>query len=407
MRQGLGTVLASVKEKGMLSGIHGHQDIERVVYGKAAGSAVLTEAKRLEAGRVFVTTSKSVAQSALLGDIVHALGGRHVGTYAGVTAHSPRPCVIEGARLAHEAKADLIVAVGGGSVIDATKVMLIALWQKATRIEDLDAFRAGRPEEGAAPPSQAINPPPEAIRMIAVPTTLSAAEFNAYAGITDLRYGIKESFGHRLIVPQVIVLDPAATLATPMDLMLSTGLKAVDHAVERLCSQQAHPFVIGTASEALKLLAKALPGHRAKPDDMETRLDLQFGMWLSIGAGTSGVGVGASHGIGHVLGAACHVPHGHTSCVMLPPVLRWNLAVNADRQKRVSEALGRPDLPAADLVGALVETLGLPRRLADVGVGKDRFREIAEKSMHDRAVLNNPRPIKEPAQVVEILELAA
>jgi maleylacetate reductase len=391
----------------MLSGIHGHQDIERVVYGKPAGAAVLAEAERLSAKRIFVTTSKSVAQSALMADVVCALGARHVGTYAGITAHSPRPCVIEGAKLAREAAADLIVAVGGGSVIDATKVMLIALWQNATKIEDLDAYRAGRPKEGAAPPAEAIKPPPGAVRMIAVPTTLSAAEFNAFAGITDLRHGIKESFGHRLIVPQVIVLDPAATLATPMDLMLSTGLKAVDHAVERLCSQQAHPFAIGTATEALKLLAKALPAHKERPDDMETRLDLQFGMWLSIGAGTSGVGVGASHGIGHVLGAACHVPHGHTSCVMLPSVLRWNLPANADRQKRISEAFGRPDVSAADLVAKLVDTLGLPGRLADVGVGRDRFQEIAEKAMHDRAVLNNPRPIKQPAQVVEILELAA
>jgi len=391
----------------MLSGIHGHQDIERVVYGKPAGAALRTEAERLGAKRVFLTTSKSVAQSALLADVVRDLGERHVGTYAGVTAHSPRPCVIEGAARAREARADLIVAVGGGSVIDATKVMLIALWQNATRIEDLDAYRAGRPKEGAAPPSEAIRPPNGAIRMIAVPTTLSAAEFNAYAGITDTRHGIKESFGHRLVVPRVIVLDPAATLATPMDLMLSTGLKAVDHAVERLCSQQAHPFAIGTSTEALKLLAKALPAQKAKPDDLETRLDLQFGMWLSIGAGTSGVGVGASHGIGHVLGAACHVPHGHTSCVMLPSVLRWNLPSNAERQKRVSEAFGQPENSAADLVAGLVRTLGLPRRLADVGVGRDRFREIAEKSMHDRAVLNNPRPINGPAEVMEILELAA
>jgi maleylacetate reductase len=407
MGQGLGTVVALDEETSMLTGIHGHQDIERVVYGKPAGAAVRAEAERVGAKRVFVTTSKSVAQSPLLADVVSALGNRHVGTYAGMTAHSPRPCVIEGARLAREADADLVVSVGGGSAIDATKVMLIALWQNATRIEDLDVYRAGRPKEGTAPPSPAITPPPGAIRMIAVPTTLSAAEFNAFAGITDLRHGIKESFGHPLIVPRVIVLDPAATLATPMDLMLSTGLKAVDHAVERLCSQQAHPFVIGTAVEALKLLAKALPAHQAQPDLMETRLDLQFGMWLAIGAGTSGVGVGASHGIGHVLGAACHVPHGHTSCVMLPSVLRWNLPVNADRQKRVSEAFGKPDMPAADLVAGLVAALGLPQRLADVGVAKDRFREIAEKSMHDRAVLNNPRPIKEPAQVMEILELAA
>jgi maleylacetate reductase len=391
----------------MLNGIHGHQDIERVVYGRPTGAAVRAEAERLGAKRVFVTTTKSVAQSALLADVIKELGDRYAGVYAGITAHSPRPCVVEGAQRARDAKADLIVTVGGGSAIDATKVMLIALWQNVATIEDLDPYRAGRPKEGAAPPSEAIRPPADAIRMIAVPTTLSAAEFNAYAGISDPRHGIKESFGHRLIVPRVIVLDPAATLATPMDLMLSTGLKAVDHAVERLCSQQANPFAIGTSSEGLKLLTQALPAHKQKPDDMEARMNLQFGMWLSIGAGTSGVGVGASHGIGHVLGAACHVPHGHTSCVMLPSVLRWNLPANADRQKRVSEAFGKPDTPAADLVANLVASLGLPRRLSEVGVGKDRFREIAEKSMHDRAVLNNPRPIKGPAEVLEILELAA
>lgn len=391
----------------MLNGIHGHQEIERVVYGRAAGSALRAEAERLEARRVFLTTTKSVAQSALLAGIVRDLGDRCAGVYAGITAHSPRTCVIEGARLAREARADLIVAVGGGSAIDATKVMLIALWQDACAIEDLDLYRSGRPKEGHAPPSEAIQPPANAIRMIAVPTTLSAAEFNAFAGITDTRRGVKESFGHRLVVPRVIVLDPAATLHTPTDLMLSTGVKAVDHAVERLCSHQAHPFVLGTATEALKLLSRALPAHKARPGDMEIRLDLQFGMWLSIGAGTSGVGTGASHGIGHVLGGACGVPHGHTSCVMLPSVLRWNLPANAERQKRVSEAFGRPDTPAADLVAALVAELGLPRRLADVGVGPDRFREIGEKSMHDRAVLNNPRPIDRPEQVIEILELAA
>src|SRR5215468_2826928 len=406
MGGGVGTVAVG-REPPMLNGIHGHQEIERVVYGRPAGAALRAEAERLGARSVFVTTSKSVAQSALLADVVGELGDRYAGVYAGITAHSPRPCVIEGAALARQAGADLLVAVGGGSVIDATKVILIALWQNAMTIEDLDHYRAGRPKEGHAPPAESIKPAPGAVRMIAVPTTLSAAEFNAFAGISDPRHGIKESFGHRLIVPRVIVLDPAATLATPMDLMLSTGLKAVDHAVERLCSQQANPFAIGISTEALKLLARALPAHKTKPDDLATRMDLQFGMWLSIGAGTSGVGVGASHGIGHVLGAACHVPHGHTSCVMLPSVLRWNLPANAERQSRVSDAFGKPDVPAADLVAGLVDALGLPGRLAEVGVGRERFREIAEKSMHDRAVLNNPRPIKGPAEVMEILELAA
>ncbi|NDH63225.1 MAG: iron-containing alcohol dehydrogenase [Alphaproteobacteria bacterium] len=190
----------SAKDHSMLNGIHGHQDIERVVYGRPAGAALRAESERLGARRVFVMTTKSVAQSALLADMIRDLGDRYAGVYAGITAHSPRPCVIEGAALAREAKADLIVAVGGGSAIDATKAILIALWQNATSIEDLDLYRAGKPKEGAAPPSEAIKPPADAIRMIAVPTTLSAAEFNAFAGITDPRYGIKESFGDRHLI---------------------------------------------------------------------------------------------------------------------------------------------------------------------------------------------------------------
>src|SRR5215471_2970112 len=160
----VGTV-ALEREATMLNGIHGHQDIERVVYGRPAGAAVRAEAERLGAKRVFVTTTKSVAQSALLADVIKELGDRYAGVYAGITAHSPRPCVVEGAQRAREAKADLIVTVGGGSAIDATKVMLIALWQDVTSIEELDPYRAGRPREGAAPPSEAIKPPAEAIRM--------------------------------------------------------------------------------------------------------------------------------------------------------------------------------------------------------------------------------------------------
>ena len=118
----------------MLNGIHGHQDIERVVYGRPAGAALRAEAERLGAKRVFVTTTKSVAQSALLADVIKELGDRYAGVYAGITAHSPRPCVIEGAQMARDAKADLLVAVGGGSAIDATKV-------------DADRAVAGRDED--------------------------------------------------------------------------------------------------------------------------------------------------------------------------------------------------------------------------------------------------------------------
>ena len=120
----------------------------------------------------------------------------------------------------------------------------------------------------------------------------------------------------------------------------------------------------------------------------------------------TGVPKGASHGIGHVLGGTAHVPHGYTSCVMLPHVLRFNHSVNAERQALVSEALGRSGVPAADVVAELVASLGLPGRLRDCGVKPEQLDEIAEKSMHDRWIPTNPRKIDRPATVRQLLDAA-
>src|SRR6185437_1662024 len=118
------------------------------------------------------------------------------------------------------------------------------------------------------------------------------------------------------------------------------------------------------------------------------------------------VSKGASHGIGHVLGGTAGVPHGYTSCLMLPHVLRYNHAVNADKQARVSEALDRPGTPAANAVAELIAGLGLPTRLRDVGVTPDQLDLIAQNSMHDRWIHTNPRKIDGPAVVRELLDAA-
>jgi maleylacetate reductase len=127
---------------------------------------------------------------------------------------------------------------------------------------------------------------------------------------------------------------------------------------------------------------------------------------MSMVGSQTGVSKGASHGIGHVLGGTANVPHGYTSCIMLPHVLRFNLEVNADKQARVSEALGHPNKPAADAVGALISGFGLPTRLRDVGVKEDQLDLIAENSMHDRWIHTNPRKIDGPAVIRNLLDAA-
>ncbi|HMG23495.1 MAG TPA: iron-containing alcohol dehydrogenase, partial [Kofleriaceae bacterium] len=142
------------------------------------------------------------------------------------------------------------------------------------------------------------------------------------------------------------------------------------------------------------------------PGDLRARLDAQFGMWQSITAAAAGAGSGASHGIGYVLGAGFGVPHGHTSCVMLPAVLTWNAAVNGERQRALSEAMGAPDRPAAELIAELVAELGQPGSLRAVGLRREDLDAVAERALSYPPVRMNPRPIETAAQVREILELA-
>ena len=120
----------------------------------------------------------------------------------------------------------------------------------------------------------------------------------------------------------------------------------------------------------------------------------------------SGCRLGASHAIGHILGGSAGVPHGYTSCVMLPVVLDWNRPANGARQAELSSALGRSGVPAAEVIGDLISGLGLPRRLGEVGVEKARVAELASHCMLDDWTFSNPRPIRSPEQVREILSRA-
>jgi maleylacetate reductase len=378
--------------------------IERIVFGVPAGEAVVAEADRVGARRVFVTSTRSLAQKEMgpLQRVEKALGARHVGTYATISSHSPREDVVAGAAAARAAKADLLVAVGGGSVIDATKAMLLCLWAGLDSPEAMEPYCSGF--DRSKVPQLTLSSDP--IRMVAVSTTLSASEFTENAGITQSATNTKQTFRHRLFAPRAIVLDPAATLDTPDWLLFCTGIRSVDHAVENFCNAKANLATEATSLQGLRLLSRALPAIKRSPRELAPRLEAQFGMWQAIAASASGVPTGASHGIGYALGATFGVPHGHTSCVMLHAVLKWNATVNGERQKALSEAMGQPGRPASELVRELVVGLDLPGTLRGVGIKRETLDEIARRSLSYQPVQLNPRPIKTVEDVKEILEIA-
>src|SRR5262245_61518779 len=168
---------------------------ERVIHGKPAADAVREEIQRIGAKRVLLTTTRSLTGSRLVRDVTSALGDRCVGRFSEIRAHSPREAVIAGAALAREVEADHLLAVGGGSVVDATKTMLLALWRG---VRDIDTLSTLAPRRGSPPLARLDS---DRMRMTAVPTTLSAAEFTASAGISDLQRKVKLSFNHPLIAP--------------------------------------------------------------------------------------------------------------------------------------------------------------------------------------------------------------
>jgi maleylacetate reductase len=379
--------------------------MDEVIFGTPAAQAVADLARRAGAERVFLMVSGTLnRETEEIARIRSALGNTCAAVFDRMPPHTPRKAVIEATEMARNAGTDLIVTVGGGSITDAAKAVQLCLANDIRSADALDALRAIKAPDGS------MGPPPcnaPTVRQITVPTTLSAGEFSAIAGVTDERTRVKELFRHPRVIPSAVILDPAITVHTPEWLFLSTGIRAVDHCVEGICSREAHPYADAQALRGLSLLVSGLPRAKADPRDLQARLDCQIGSWLSMGPLASGVPMGASHGIGYVLGAVFDIPHGHTSCIMLPAVMRWNKAANVDRQAMVATAMDHPSEDAGDLLDTFIGGLGMPRSLSAVNIGPENFDRIAEQAMATPWVPRNPRPIDDPRQVREILQLAA
>ena len=384
-------------------GSYAYLPLERVLFGRPAAEAVVEEAARIGASRVFIVASKSLSRATpVVSTLARALGKRYAGLFDGCIAHTPWPSVIEAANAVRAAAPDLILTVGGGTPIDTVKILQICLAHGVSEAEGLDALHASVAADGTRRVPE-IRPSP--VRQIVVPTTLSGAEFSNLAGGTDPRTRIKHSFTGADIGARSVILDPAVTLHTPQWLWLSTGVRGIDHAVEALCSIDANAYCDGLALHALRLFAAALPRTSAAPDDLDARLACQQASWLAAST-IARISYGASHGIGHALGAAADVSHGHTSCVMLAHVMRYNEAATRGKQPMIAAALGRPGIPAADALAGLVGELGLPATLRAVGVKREQLPEIVEAAMKNLWVRTNPRPIRSREDVMQLLEAA-
>ena len=332
---------------------------EHVIFGAGSLAKLADEVQRVGGQRAFLMTGNSLAtQSDVVQHVEQALGTMHVGTFSAIRQHSPKSDVTQAAEQARTLNADVLISVGGGSPIDATKAVAMAL----------------------SPDQKDFLP------HIAIPTTLSAAEFSHLVGVTDEEAKRKSGFAHVQLAPRGVILDATLTLPTPMQLWLSTGIRSLDHAVESLYAPGIHPINDVLALEAIRKLFEYLPETKVQPDDLNTRTELELASWMSF-FGEVNTPMGLSHNLGRRIGASYDVPHGITSCIILPHVMRAFAPIYPHQLTRIAQALGLPyqndtsaALASADAVSKLIGELGLPQRLSDVGVNATELATIANST---------------------------
>lgn len=376
--------------------------------------------------RVLLVVSRSLDHNTdKVRDLENTLGSKFSGKKVGVGSHSPYHDVLAIAKLAHEKDADCIVSIGSSSYSDATKTarLLHATFPPEQLTEELMESLIDQ-TKGMTRPG-VFNPPKT--RLILVPCSLSVSEYNPVSSATN-RDGKKQHFNTLDFVAgaaDLVLLDPAvASTAPPERLWLPSGARAVDHSVEGICCSMTVPEGVELSINGLKALIRGLNDYKASLDAGKPLTDESVLKGISAcqqgardaiqGVLVYGSKVGPSHAIGHQLGSVGKVPHGLTSCICLPPTLRYekehpeNKYFRREGHKIVldvfNEELGWHEKEAGDAVERFYRSLGLPTRLSAVGVTDDAaIRKIAEKTMTD-VWGGGPRQIDDPKDIIQILE---
>ena len=384
----------------------------RVIFGQGKTATLGSEVSDLGGKRVLVLSGRTVAeQTDAVRRTQEALGDIVVGAYSGLTQRAPLATAVDAANLAVSLEADTLVGVGGSTISDAARMIAVLMAEGIDNVEELRM--RGHREDGMLRPDLDGKQLP---LQVSIPTTLSAGEFNMGGGnVLDDGEGHKIRVGHPRLYADLIVLDSDMTAGTPDWLWLSTGVKALDHCIERLYCRGNQPAIDAPVLSAAEMLFDHLPRSRQGDEGSgEERLQCLVAAWMSM-MGAPNFAVGLSHAIGHIVGVKYSVGHGYTSCVTQPYVMEYNRPASASKQALLARAAGHDtsgmsDEAAAELAARTVDDfilgLGMPHRLRELEIPEEDLPEIADLVLADRGCRTNAIAITEREQVMEVLRAA-
>jgi alcohol dehydrogenase class IV len=346
------------------------------------------EVKTLNAKRPLVVTDKGVVDAGLFECVSGILKQSSIDfvVFDRLEANPTMPSVHQGADLFTSEKCDVIVALGGGSPMDAAK----AIGVKATHEGDIIEYttRGGKPVQDITPP------------LITIPTTSgTGSEVTRFSVLTNPEEKIKMVIATPVIISEVAIVDPAMTISMPPSVTGPTGMDALTHAVESYISKKATTLTETLAINAIELIGSNLRQAVANGENMGARSNMILAS-LMAGMAFGNSSVGTVHAMAHALGGYFNMAHGVANALMLPYVMRYNLIACPSKFEDIAIALGEnieglTEMEAAcrsvEAVGKLSEDIGIPRNLEHLGVDRSRLEDLVKESENQRAYRLSPR----------------
>lgn len=363
-------------------------------YGKAAELG--QRLKQLEVKQVFLVTDKGVESAGLLAPLADSLknSGIFFDIYTGVEPDPSLETIGLGVEAFRQKPYDCIVAVGGGSPIDTAKGIRVV----AANGGNIDHY-AGVNRIPVAP----------TIPLLAIPTTSgTGSEVTMFGVYSDWQNNVKVTVTSRHMAPTIALVDPALTMSLPAKMTAASGIDALAHGIETFFSLQSRPASDALAMEAIDTVNEHLRRAVQHGADVEARIGMSHGSLLAGMAFNNGF-LGLAHAIGSALSGHCHVPHGVAIGLLLPKVVEFNAAVRPNKAGRIAELMGvkgrseELSAQAGPAVARLVEDIGLPTRLSEVGVPEEKLADIAKDSFKSGMMKLNPRQPSEE-EVLKLLE---
>jgi alcohol dehydrogenase class IV len=362
-----------------------------VLFGAGALSRLAGEAAEHEISKALVVTDRGIRASGILARALDGLGGREnrVSVFDAVSSNPREEDVLSALDLYRGAGADGLIALGGGSAIDAAKAVRLLVAHEGT-IADYDFLRGGMKRiVNALPP------------LLAVPTTAGTGSEVSRGALVITRRGDvvrKTVIASPRLVPSLALLDPELTVGLPARMTAGTGIDALSHAVEEHLSPRYHPVVDAIALRAAGMIAAALPRAFREPADLEARADMLLAAMMG-GIGFE-KGLGAIHSLSHAIGALHDLHHGTLNAVIQPAALEFNRAhTRPGALRELATAVGIHAATDEDALERVVDwlrglnaELGIPPRLRDLkDIARDR-EEILARALDDHCHRTNPRP---------------